>query len=394
MNLTIQEQGEELMILCENLRPTLEDVNSVIIDLDQLNMYDYWRDLQLFAMSCLSVMLYGDTEPPEQLVETRYIKQNEDPEQYSLVSTDHQFDGEWYEYFYKVSNPFGKPTDDGEIFYNTLDDDSVDKFQIAYIWSGTAFDRDSIFLGNIVEPSDTGKMIYVFNKNKTVTKKQLDYVFQTDRFIPFYKTIENFIPPIDNGATTCSNKKTIIKRYEFNTETELWEDRDYVLGYITGSCGYTGYTAVGTAMSEDWIIDSYENTFSLYNDVLTQALLNDGLIPPTSIGQRIVVSVTENGTFTVSGSFNLGFGESIRLTSNKNILYFSSAQETDGTVSIDRNGSFKDRAIVYTGYDHTVDGTLYRIHSIELDGSNGYLKLRVDTQNPHIDTGQIVVSIA
>ncbi len=390
MTLTTLELGERLMDSCRELRPNRSDITA---ELNNLNMLDYWRDKQLFAMSCLSVILYGDTEPPEQIVQTRYLKQSDTPELYSLLSTDHHNDGQWYVYDYINSDVFGKPDDDGEVFYNTLVDDTVDKFQIFYEWSGEKFDRDSLFLGNIAEPTDSGRVTYTYNRNKTVTKSSLDYVFQVDRYLPFSKTLQTFVPPADNGTESCSGQRLVIKRYEFQESDESWVEQDYVLGYVEGSCGFSGYTATGTATSHAWSMVGSGDTFTLSNDTMTADLIHDGLIPPTSKDQKIVVTITADGTFSVSGSMILGFGSSFTLIPRKNILTFGIIENTQDGIAMDRNGTTKETAVAYFNYDQVVNGTRYKIDSVTIDGSAGNLTLEVDTQDSQDATGSVVISI-
>ncbi len=393
MTLTILEQGERLMTSCEAERPNKRVSSEAILNISGMNMLDYWRDRQLFMMSALSVIQYGNTVPPEQLVETRYLKQNNEPELYTLLSTEHSFDGEWYVYEYFNSDVFGKPEDDGEVFYNTLDDDTVDKFQICYEWSGENFDRDSLFLGNITEPSDTGTLVYIYNKNKTVTKSSIEYIFQIDRYVQYLKTVETFSPPSDNETEACSGQRLVVKKYAFEEDTETWNSQDYVLGYVEGKCGFGGYYVTGTATSHTWSIKSSGNTFSISNDTMTADLLADGLIPPTSIGQKIVVTITADGTFEVSGSMLLGYGQGFTLVPNRNILTFGMVNDTNGAIGMERSGSTSETMSAYFDYDYTVNGTRYVIFSITISGLAGNLQLNVVTLELTDSHGEIIIQI-
>ncbi len=394
MRVTILELEEELMESCEELRPTKEGLGDAIVDVSNMNMLDYWRDMQLFCMSCLAVLKYGDTVPPEQIVSSRYLQQSKDPEIYTLITTKIHFDGQWYEYEYKTSQPIGKPFNDGAIFYNTLDDYTVDKFQIVYEWSETEFLRDSMFLGNISTPSDAGKMLYVFNKNKTVSKYMLSYVFQVDEYVPVNIIQETFVAPADNGAQSCDLKKTVIKRYEFDVDTETWTPQDYVLGYVYGECGYFGYSVIGTATSHSWeIVTSSNNEFHIQNPTMTTDLLADGLIPATATNQKITVHVNESGVFTVTGDYSLGFNTKLVIIAEKNILRFGIEHDAEGGVSMDRNGTMYNSMISRFSYTHTINGTLYRIFSIALDCTAGNIKLVVETNDPSDSSGEIIITI-
>ena len=131
----------------------------------------------------------------------------------------------------------------------------------------------------------------------------------------------------------------------------------------------------------------------LINDTMTTDLLHDGLIPPTSHGQKIVVEISADGTFNVSGSMVLGFGSSFTLIPRKNILEFGIIANTEGGIAMGRNGTTKETAVAYFTYDHIVNGTRYKIDSITIDGSAGNLTLEVDTQDVQDATGSIVISI-
>ena len=207
MRVIIQELEELLMDSCREARPDAESLGALISDVNSMNMFDFWRDQQLFYMSCLAAMQYGTGDAvPDQLVETRFLKQNDEPELYTLVSTHTEWDGAWFEYMYDNSAAFGKPSDDGEMFYNSLSDETIDKFQVAYNWDGHTFKKDSLFIGNISAPIDEGEVNYRYNKNYSVTKTSLQYVFQEDRFIPLDYTTELFMPPADNGVESCLDK--------------------------------------------------------------------------------------------------------------------------------------------------------------------------------------------
>ena len=138
---------------------------------------------------------------------------------------------------------------------------------------------------------------------------------------------------------------------------------------------------------------SFENTFTISNDTLTDDLIADGLISKTAVGQSIVVTVGPEGTFLTSGIFDLGFSTSFTIIPNRNILTFSLLPDIVGGITMNRSGELKEKMIANFTYDHIVNGTRYKIDSITLDGSTGQLSIDVDTHNPPDSSGTIQITI-
>ena len=367
-----------------NSKTAVENINSI-------NMIDFWRELQLWSMSCKAVVEYGDKEPPQQLVDTRYIKESDSPESYSILNTYNAYDGEWYQYYYKRGKVFTKPLDDGEVFYDELDDNSVNKFQIYYKWDGSDFKRSSKLVGNFTYPNDNGTIRYSFNKNKTVTKQSKKYIFDGRKFNAFYENINTFYPPADDGQLGCDGQKTTLIEYDFETKTEQWVKTKNILGYISGQCGFFGYTALGTSLSSGWKLESNGNEIYLYNQALTDDLLADGLIPHTAKSQKIVIQILESGSFYVSGDFNMGFGYNVKISSEKNSLYFSDNKYN--AVSMSRRGSVSGEIEKVINYNHTINGTQHKVLSMSIKSvDSGKLAILVNDGSSYGYTGEITIS--
>jgi len=378
---------------CNEARPNLDDVSEGIAELNELNMFDFWRDLQEFYISAAKNIGFGLEEPPDTPVDTRYIQSSVEPEMYQLLRLDKTFDGEWYAYTYYTSNSFGKPLDDGEIFYNKLEDATVDKFEIVYKWNGEEFVRDSSFIGNVDAPSNIGDITYIYNTNRSVSKVEQSYVFEKDRFTPFNKTLGTFVPPLDDGSEACDGKKLVVKKYAFSEDSEEWTSQDYVFGYVDGKCGFGGYTATGTSVSNGWTLEGSGSEFYLYNDTMTAGLISDGVIPAHQTGQKITVKMLSSGDFYSEGSFNLGFGHELSILSRNNIIVFSSSSPTDGLVSMDRNGTTGDTMYYLPDYYQVIDGITYKIDEIKIDGSTSVLKLHVDDGSTNTSTGSVDINL-